>query len=162
MGTGVVGVRLVWESVAGATRRLNRALSTERDLSESIEAAFGRALYLHLSRRDRVAQAVSRLRAEQSGLRHLAAGGSVLEGVEDAQPVTYDGACILELARDWNATAHPGLPASRGAESRRCGSSMRRWLPLPKLRSDRCLQPSVLIRNTRDARPPGQLGWLMA
>ena len=99
-GTDVFGLRLMWGSTAEATRRLNRALGREAALPESLEAAFGRVLHVHVSRNDKVAQAVSLLRAEQSGLWHLAADGSVLEGVEAPRQVTYDGTRIAELVSD--------------------------------------------------------------
>jgi LPS sulfotransferase NodH len=97
-GTGVFGLRLMWSSVAEASKRLNRALGPDRDIARSIEAAFGRTLFIHVSRRDTLAQAVSLTRAEQSGLWHLAADGTVLEGVEAARPTCYDRARIAKLA----------------------------------------------------------------
>jgi LPS sulfotransferase NodH len=99
-GTGVFGLRLMWASVAEASRRLSRALGTERGLAQSLEAAFGPVLYVHVSRDDKVAQAISRLRAEQSGLWHLAADGSVLEGTASPRPVAYDEARIAELVAE--------------------------------------------------------------
>ena len=98
-GTGVFGLRLMWESVDEAANRLNRALGTDQDIGRSLEAAFGPTLYVHVSRNDKIAQAVSRVRAEQSGIWHRSADGSVLEGAEVAQPVSYDGARIAELVR---------------------------------------------------------------
>ncbi len=99
-GTGVFGLRLMWASVADATRRLNRALGADRDVAASLQAAFGPALYVHVSRDDKVAQAISRLRAERSGLWHLAADGSVLEGTTSPRTVGYDGARIAELVAE--------------------------------------------------------------
>jgi LPS sulfotransferase NodH len=99
-GTGVFGLRLMWASVADAGRHLGRALGTERDLAQSLEAAFGPTLFVHVSRNDKVAQAISRLRAERSGLWHLAADGSVLEGTTSPRPVAYDGARIAELVAE--------------------------------------------------------------
>lgn len=98
-GTGVFGLRLMWESVGEASNRLNRALGTDQDISRSLEAAFGPTLYVHVSRDNKIAQAVSRVRAEQSGIWHRSADGSVLEGAEVAQPVSYDGARTAELVR---------------------------------------------------------------
>ena len=98
-GTGVFGLRLMWDSLAEASRRLDRALAAERDIALNLEAAFGPTLYVHVSRHDKVAQAVSRTRAEQSGIWHLAADGTVLEGAGSAQPVSYDGARVAELVR---------------------------------------------------------------
>ncbi|WP_176556115.1 Stf0 family sulfotransferase [Rubellimicrobium rubrum] len=96
-GTGVFGLRLMWDSVAEAGRRLNRALGADRDIGQAIEAAFGPTLYVHVSRKDKVAQAVSLVRAEQSGFWHLAADGTVLEGEETPRPVSYDRARLGEV-----------------------------------------------------------------
>jgi LPS sulfotransferase NodH len=102
-GTGVFDLRLMWASVADAGRRLSRALDADRDLAASLEAAFGPVLYVHVSRTDKVAQAVSRVRAEQSGLWHRAADGSVLEGAAVPAPVSYDETRIAELVAELEA-----------------------------------------------------------
>lgn len=108
-GTGVFGLRLMWGSVADAEALLSRVYRP-RPIPELFERAFGETLYIHLSREDKLAQAISLVRAEQSGLWHLAADGSVFEGVATPQPNHYDGpriaAVIDELERDdtaWNA-----------------------------------------------------------
>ncbi len=59
-----------------------------------IEAAFGRVLFLHLSRRDKLAQAISRTRAEQTGLWHRHADGSELERLSPPQEPRYDAEAI--------------------------------------------------------------------
>ena len=109
-GTGIFGLRLMWSSVANASRRLNGIYGGPADITTRFEQAFGKPLYVHLSRHDKVAQAISRLRAEQSGLWHLAADGSVFEGTESPQPVAYDearlAAFFTELKSDdaaWEA-----------------------------------------------------------
>lgn len=99
-GTGTFGLRLMWGSVTDATRRLNRALQTMQDITRSFADAFGPSLYIHVSRNDKLAQAVSRVRAEQSGLWHLGADGTVIEGDEIVRPVAYDGARIAELVAE--------------------------------------------------------------
>jgi len=89
-GTGIFGLRLMWSSVADASRRLNRIYGGQAAVTARFEQAFGKPFYIHLSREDKVAQAISRLRAEQSGLWHLAADGSVFEGTDTLQPTAYD------------------------------------------------------------------------
>lgn len=108
-GTGVFGLRLMWGSVADAKAMLSRVYGVHA-VPELFEHAFGKTLCIHLSREDRLAQAISLVRAEQSGLWHLKADGSVFEGVATPQPNHYDGARIAavvdELERDdtaWNA-----------------------------------------------------------
>ena len=57
-----------------------------------IEAAFGTTLYLRLRRHDKVAQAISRLKAEQSGLWHRHADGGERERVKPHETPVYDAA----------------------------------------------------------------------
>ena len=95
--TGVFGLRLMWDSVGEAMRRLRRVDGGGADLAEQLEAAFGPTLYIHLSRQDKLAQAISRVRAEQSGLWHIAADGTVYEGTATPQPNVYDAARIAAL-----------------------------------------------------------------
>lgn len=51
---------------------------------------FGRVLYVHLSRHDKVAQAVSRVKAEQTGLWHAAPDGTELERTRAPAEPRYD------------------------------------------------------------------------
>jgi LPS sulfotransferase NodH len=106
----------MWASVAAAAKRLGGA--GPADFPSRFEAGFGPALFIYLSRRDKVAQAVSLLRAEQSGLWHLAADGTVIEGVERPRPVAYDGARIGALVEELEAhdAAWTGLFAGAGIE----------------------------------------------
>jgi len=90
-------------------KRLSRVLANASDIPALVEAAFGSTLYFHLSRRDKLAQAISLLRAEQSGLWHLASDGSILEGTSSPKPNVYDErrlqALVNELHSDdtqWN------------------------------------------------------------
>ncbi|MEM7523054.1 MAG: Stf0 family sulfotransferase [Pseudomonadota bacterium] len=65
----------------------------ESDLGR-IEAEFGPTLFIHLSRRDRLDQAISRLRAEQTGLWHLKADGTDLERLTPEREDGYDAEAI--------------------------------------------------------------------
>lgn len=69
------------------------------DLSR-IRARFGETRFLYLSRQDKVAQAVSYMRAVQSGLWHRAADGSELERLAPHRDPHYDAAFLSE----WVAT----------------------------------------------------------
>ncbi|CAM5647389.1 Stf0 family sulfotransferase [Mycolicibacterium aubagnense] len=90
-GTGTFGLRLMWASVADASRRLDNITGGKADVTTRLEETFGPTLYIHLSRLDKVAQAVSLIRAQQSGLWHRNSDGTVLEGEETPRPVAYDG-----------------------------------------------------------------------
>lgn len=103
-GTGILGLRIMYSSLVEAERRLNRAAGGERGAAEALDEAFGPLLYIHLSRQDKLGQAVSLARAEQTGLWHLRADGSVLEGGDVQPEPRYDGPRIAgilgELERD--------------------------------------------------------------
>jgi LPS sulfotransferase NodH len=98
-GTGIFGLRVMFASLADAGRRLGRALGTAGDLPAQLETAFGPLLYIHLSRGDKLGQAVSLVRAEQTGLWHLNADGSVLEGAERGPEPVYDGERIATVLK---------------------------------------------------------------
>lgn len=66
-GSDVFGLRLMWSNAGEATARLRAALGRDSDLATLTEAAFGRTLFIHLSRQDVLAQAISLVRAEQTG-----------------------------------------------------------------------------------------------
>ena len=61
-----------------------------------IEATFGSTCFIHLTRTDKVEQAVSLVRAEQSGLWHRAPDGREIERLAAPQDPTYDAARIAE------------------------------------------------------------------
>ena len=88
--TGVFGVRIMWASMQDTLRRLRRANQHDGDARTQFALAFGNPLFIHVSRQDKVAQAVSRLRAEQSGVWHLNADGSILEGAQAPGALVYD------------------------------------------------------------------------
>lgn len=90
-GTAVFGVRLMWPSVAEASQRFARLFPGLSSDAARFERAFGKQTFLFLSRADKVAQAVSRLKAEQTGLWHRAADGSERERSFPPRPPAYDG-----------------------------------------------------------------------
>ena len=59
-----------------------------------IEAAFGPTVFIHLSRGDTLGQAISCLRAEQTGLWHRRADGTELERQDPKRQDGYDRAAI--------------------------------------------------------------------
>jgi LPS sulfotransferase NodH len=90
-GTGVFGLRLMWPSVAEVSTRLAGLFPGPPTDAALLELAFGKPLYLFLSRSNKVAQAVSRLKAEQTGLWHRAADGSERERSAPPRAPAYDG-----------------------------------------------------------------------
>lgn len=101
--TGIFGLRLMWASVAAASRLLDRLYPGLPDMPTRFERAFGPTLYVHLSRTDKVAQAVSRSRAEQSGLWHLGVDGTERERLAPERPAGYDASRIAALVGELQA-----------------------------------------------------------
>jgi LPS sulfotransferase NodH len=89
-GTGICGLRIMYRSLEDAGRRMERALAVTGDLPTLFRAAFGPLFYVFISRDDKLGQAISLVRAEQTGLWHLNADGSVLEGAEERPEPVYD------------------------------------------------------------------------
>jgi LPS sulfotransferase NodH len=96
-GTPVFGMRLMWESVADLSKRLESFYPGLPSDSARFRSAFGSPRYLHLAREDKVAQAVSLLKAEQSGLWHVFADGTERERLGPGQAPAYDSNELLEL-----------------------------------------------------------------
>jgi len=104
------GLRLMWGTVPEMRQRLRTILADAADDAALFDEAFGRPHYIHLKRQDNVAQAISRLRAEQSGLWHRSADGSERERSAPPAPEVYDADLIAGLVheaeadnRNWDA-----------------------------------------------------------
>ena len=99
-GTGIFGLRLMWSSVADASRRLDAIAGDRAEVAARFARAFGSTLYIHLSRQYKLAQAISLIRAEQSGLWHRAADGAERERTAPHQTPSYDGRRIAEVLNE--------------------------------------------------------------
>ena len=103
-GTGLFGVRLMWETVEELSQRLDTLYPGLPNDAARFSAAFGPMIYVHLSRQDKVAQAVSLQKAIQTGLWHVAADGSDRERtMPPAAPVFDAGRIAGQIAE---LTAH--------------------------------------------------------
>jgi LPS sulfotransferase NodH len=112
--TGVFGLRLQRHSFAFFSEKLaemvpETAARAGNDAAR-MAALFGPVGFIHLRREDKVAQAVSLLKAEQSGLWHVAPDGRELERLAPPRAPHYDAGAIAArrdmLAgydRDWAA-----------------------------------------------------------
>lgn len=87
---GRFGMRLMWESLPELLAKLETVIPSAMTDLERLEAAFGRTLFVNLKRQDQVAQAISRLKAEQSGLWHINLDGSPREQTEGVDANSYD------------------------------------------------------------------------
>ncbi len=96
-GTPVFGMRLMWESVAGLSQRLEFFYPGLPNDNARFQSAFGSISYLHLSRNDKVAQAVSLLKAEQTGLWHVSTDGTERERLKPGQNPVYDAHSLSKL-----------------------------------------------------------------
>jgi LPS sulfotransferase NodH len=113
--TGTFGMRVMWPSMPYLLEQLRRLYPSQSTDTGRIAAAFGTPVYIHLQRKDRVAQAISRAKAEQSGLWHRHADGSERERVKDHQAPQYDGGQLerfIAEAEDNEARWHRWFDAS--------------------------------------------------
>ncbi len=89
-GTKVFGLRLMRENISDLNRFIEQVhQGIQTDLAR-IEAAFGKVLFVYLSRDDKLAQAVSLVKAEQTGLWHIAPDGTEVERLGPSGEPAYD------------------------------------------------------------------------
>jgi LPS sulfotransferase NodH len=75
-----------------------------------IDAAFGKTLFVHLTRENKLDQAISYVKAKQSGLWHMAPDGTELERLSEPKEPIYDATAIAaqlalseQMETDWKA-----------------------------------------------------------
>lgn len=115
-GSDLFGLRVMFETLEDLASRLDALFPGIDRIPDRLEHAFGRPLYLHLSRKDKVAQAISLLTARQTGLWHRHADGSELERTAPHRDAVYDADAIREQFRQLEAqdAAWSGWFASHG------------------------------------------------
>ncbi|TPM90340.1 Stf0 family sulfotransferase [Mesorhizobium sp. B2-1-3A] len=89
-GTEIFGLRLMRENLDELSAILDRIFPGLASNTARFERAFGRILYIHLSRENKLAQAISLIKAQQTGLWHIAPDGTEIERVAPAQEPQYD------------------------------------------------------------------------
>jgi LPS sulfotransferase NodH len=104
LATRIFGLRLQRHSFDFFTEKLAVLHPGHASDAERFRAAFGRTLFVHLTRRDKVEQAVSYVKAKQTGLWHKAPDGAELERLSPPQEPAYDAGEIQ--ARFEEVTAH--------------------------------------------------------
>lgn len=107
--SAIFGLRQQCRSLAflsGALADLHPALPGD---AARFQAVFGPTLFIHLTRADKLAQAVSWVLAEQRGLWHVAPDGTELERTAPPQVPVYGAALLRDRVatltawdRDWN------------------------------------------------------------
>jgi trehalose 2-sulfotransferase len=89
-GTEIFGLRLMRENLGELSDILDRIYPGPTSDKARFEKAFGAVLYIHLSRENKLAQAVSLVKAEQTGLWHIAPDGTEIERLAPPQEPRYD------------------------------------------------------------------------
>lgn len=89
-GTKIFGLRLMREYLDNLSAMIDKVHPGLASDKARLEAAFGSILYIHLSREDKLAQAVSMVKAEQTGLWHIAPDGTEIERLSPPKDPEYD------------------------------------------------------------------------
>lgn len=89
-GTGIFGLRLMRENLDELSAILDQIFPRLPSDKARFEKAFGNVLYIHLSRENKLAQAVSLVKAEQTGLWHIAPDGTEIERNAPPKEPQYD------------------------------------------------------------------------
>lgn len=90
LGKGMFGLRLQRHNFEFFRQKLAVLYPGYSSDTERFQAAFGRTLFIHLTRHDKVEQAVSYVKASQSGLWHAAPDGTELERLSPPREPIYD------------------------------------------------------------------------
>lgn len=101
--TEIFGLRMQAASFGFFMQQLGQLIPGQMSDVDRIECALGPTLYVHLSRPDRLGQAISRVRAEQTGLWHRNSDGSELERLAPPQEARYDATAIKHHVAEFTA-----------------------------------------------------------
>jgi LPS sulfotransferase NodH len=113
-GTGIFGLRLMRENRDELSAILDQIFPQLPSDRARFEKAFGNILYIHLSRDNKLAQAVSLVKAEQTGLWHIAPDGTEIERLAPAKEPQYDFERIIMRSPSSKTMMRPGI---RGSEN---------------------------------------------
>jgi len=92
--TGMFGLRLQRHSFDFFMEKLQVLVPGCAGEHERIQNVFGRTLFIHLTRQNKLEQAISYVKASQTGLWHKAPNGQELERVSEPQALAYDAKAI--------------------------------------------------------------------
>lgn len=95
-GTGIFGLRLQRHAFGFWTEQLGFLHPDETTDAARIAATFGDTMFIHLTRENKLDQAISFVKAEQSGLWHMAPDGTEIERLSAPQKPRYDAQTIAE------------------------------------------------------------------
>ena len=88
--TEIFGLRLMRENLDGLSAILDQIFPQLPSDKVRLERAIGSILCIHLSRLDKLAQAISLIKAEQTGLWHIAPDGTEIERLSPPEEPQYD------------------------------------------------------------------------
>ena len=86
----IYGMRLMHDSLAELSAVLDRLYPGLASDRARLEKAFGELLFIHLSRDDKLGQAISLVKAQQTGLWHMAPDGTEIERIAPHKEPEYD------------------------------------------------------------------------
>jgi len=101
--TGVFGLRLQRHSFDFFMRQTDILYPGHSSDLGRFRAAFGETLFIHLSRANKLEQAVSYVKASQTGLWHMAPDGTELERLSEPQEPVYDAEEIASQLKSLRA-----------------------------------------------------------
>lgn len=106
--SNIFGLRLQRHSFGFFIEQLSVLYPSLPDDKSRINAAFGNTLFIHLTRENKLDQAISYVRAEQSGLWHMAPDGTEIERLSEPKELAYDATAIAsqvelseQMETDW-------------------------------------------------------------
>jgi len=106
--TGIFGLRVQRKSFDFLIQRMNVLYPGLGDDAERFQVAFGNTLFIHLTRSNKLEQAISLVKATQTGLWHKAPDGTELERASSPKEPVYDAdeialhlANLTALDEDW-------------------------------------------------------------
>ena len=108
-GTDVFGLRLQRQSAAYFFDHLALLAPDAKTDKDRMEAVFGTTLFIHLTRENKLDQAVSYVKATQSGLWHKAPDGTEIERLSEPRPLIYDQKAIAEAVALFEAAEEKWL-----------------------------------------------------
>ena len=107
---GIFGLRLQRHSFDFFAQKLAVLHPGFLNDAQRFRAAFGRTLFIHLTRQDKIEQAISYMKAEQTGLWHMAPDGTELERLAPPRHPAYNADQIQKYYdqfttydRDWQS-----------------------------------------------------------
>lgn len=107
--TPIFGLRLMRENLDELSALLDLIYPGLPSDKARFERVFGKTLYIHLFREDKLAQAISYVKAEQTGLWHVASDGTEIERLAPPQDPRYDFARLkseVEKLEAYDAAWH--------------------------------------------------------